>query len=892
MVNGLYISVILPLKLEWEPCYSIPETWEGKIYPGDRVKVLFANKVYSGVVSAVGIIPEVDPAKVKDIIEVEEGLARVIPEEIELWRQVAGYYLCSIGEVYKAAYPGSKINLEEARAAALQKAKERREKLLNAMRAKVAKLQDRKTRKEEQLAKVRKGTKAELKYGEELQRIIADMTKAQAALASATGTVAEVAQTGKLTGPMQNELTGAQDTELTCHTSPTSYPTGSQTGPPTISISQPQDINTSQPVNLSQAQSIAYDEIRDAFSKGRPALLKGVTGSGKTEIYIKLAQDALSAGKNVLYLVPEIALSRQLEDRLYEHFGDRLMTFHSAETAASKRVTAEIIRSHRESNGSYIVLGTRSSLFLPHHNLGLIIVDEEHDNSYKQDSPAPRYNGRDTALMLAMIQNRAPQPATGTDAQYAGCTADRPATCKADREVTPNAGPHATGKHACNADREVTPNADPHATGSHACNADRHTTSNTVQHATGKHACNVIMGSATPSLEELYNCRAGKHQLVELNERFHGSEAADVEIIDTRAERRKRGMEGSFSRKLIEHVRRTLAGNGQVMVLRSRRAWAPALQCEACGDIPKCPHCNVSLTYHKKGQYGVMTCHYCGHTEPFKELCGKCGGPMKSLGAGTQKIEEEAAALFPEARIARLDSDTAQNKSYETKTIREFSQGKIDILIGTQMLAKGFDFSNLRLVAVIAADAMLGMQDFRADEKAVQLLEQFRGRCGRRDAKGLCIIQTSQPEHPVYKRLTESEASCDDLLQERHEFDFPPYTRIIEVTFMDRYADRAERMAAKLAAALGTIICKQPAAGHAVCNANGNRARNMAGTAIIGPYSPVIDKVADQHIRTIRISLRKDKRLRSLKEAIRNTVLTFEKNEKYTNHITIDVDPS
>ena len=399
MVNGRYISVILPLKLGWEPCYSIPETWEGKVYPGDRVKVSFANKVYSGVVSEVGIIPETDPAKIKEIITKEEGLSRILPEEIELWRHVAGYYLCSIGEVYKAAYPGSKINLEEARAAALQKAKERREKLLESMRAKVAKLQDRKTRKEEQLAKVRKGTKAELKYGEELQRIIADLTKAQAALESAT-----------------ESPTGSQ----------TSSPTGSQTESPTISISQTQEINTSQPVNLSQAQSIAYDEIRDAFSKGRPALLKGVTGSGKTEIYIKLAQDALAAGKNVLYLVPEIALSRQLEDRLYEHFGDRLMTFHSAESAASKRATAEIIRSYRgESNGSYIVLGTRSSLFLPHHNLGLIIVDEEHDNSYKQDSPAPRYNGRDTALMLAMIQNRAPQPATGTDAQYVGCTADR-----------------------------------------------------------------------------------------------------------------------------------------------------------------------------------------------------------------------------------------------------------------------------------------------------------------------------------------------------------------------------------------------------------------------------------------------------------------------------------
>ena len=527
------------------------------------------------------------------------------------------------------------------------------------------------------------------------------------------------------------------------------------------------------------------------------------------------------------------------------------MTYHSAESAASRRATAEAIRSLKvtkgceemnggkggeekngtkgceemnggkgceglkvtkgseETNGAkdpketegaegaeetYIVLGTRSSLFLPHHNLGLIIVDEEHDSSYKQDSPAPRYNGRDTALILSVM-----------------------------------------------------------------------------------HKGNIILGSATPSLEEMYNCLTDRHVMVSLTERYHGSESADIEIIDTRAERRKRGMEGNFSRKLIEHIRRTLSEGGQAMILRSRRAWAPAMQCESCGDIPKCPHCNVSLTQHKQG---MMVCHYCGYKAIYTGQCAKCQGPLKSLGAGTQKIEEEAAALFPEAVIARLDSDSAQNKAYEAKVIKEFSQGKIDILIGTQMLTKGFDFSNLKLVAVIAADTMLGMQDFRADEKAMQLLEQFRGRSGRRDEKGLCVIQTSQPEHPVYKRLANGEFVNEDLLAERQDFNFPPYTRIVELTIKDIYEDRVERMSKKLAM-------------HILQHSGiRNEGSGLIGSPIVGPYAPVVDKIADQYIRTIRISLKKDRNLRTTKERIKEAVLSFEKVEKYTNHISINVDPA
>ena len=498
---------------------------------------------------------------------------------------------------------------------------------------------------------------------------------------------------------------------------------------------------------------------------------------------MKLAENALVKGKNVLYLVPEIALSRQLEDRLLEHFGQRLLVFHSAETAASRRSTAEAVRS----GSGLIVLGTRSSLFLPHHDIGLIIVDEEHDSSYKQDSPAPRYNGRDTALMLSLI-----------------------------------------------------------------------------------HGCSIILGSATPSLEEKYNCACGRHSLVELRERYHGTESADIEIIDTKAERRKRGMRGNFSIKLIEHIRKALSDGGQVMILRSRRAWAPALQCEECGDIPKCPRCNVSMSLHKSGGTERMTCHYCGHSQPFTGQCGKCGGALRSLGAGTQKIEDEAAALFPEARIARLDSDTAQNKTYETRTIREFSNGEIDILIGTQMLTKGFDFGGLSLVAVIAADTLLGIQDFRADEKALQILEQFRGRCGRRERGGLFVIQTSQPEHPVYRMMTTERNECPgiDLMQERKDFSFPPYTRIIELTFRDSNEGRAVKLAEDLAHVLRKSF------------------------DITGPYAPAVDRISDQHIRIIRISMKKDRHLSAHKKSVMKTVQEFEKARRYDGHITVNVDPA
>ena len=741
-MNGpRYISVILPLKLEWEPCYRTDEP----VGIGDRVKVSFANKVYTGVVSGTDIIPEVDIHKIKPILSYDNGTEKILPSEIALWRQVAEYYLCSVGEVYKAAYPLGKINLEEARAAARQKAAQRQEKIISSIRARIERLEIRLDKKLTQVEKTKEGSKTKATLTSEIEKL-----KEEIRLSETT---------------LQNITSGLTDNQ------------------------EQETATVIKNIDLSEAQIKAYESILEGFRNGKPVLLHGVTGSGKTEIYIELARKVLKQGKNVLYLVPEIALSRQLEERLEEHFGTALHVFHSGESAVSKRNTAEVIRESISNNKNYIVLGTRSSLFLPHNNLGLIVVDEEHDNSYKQDSPAPRYNGRDTALMLNLLFNK-------------------------------------------------------------------------------RAKCNIILGSATPSLEELYNCQVGKHHYVQLSERFHNSEESIVEIIDTRAERRKRGMVGSFSIKLIEHIRQTLISKQQILILRSRRAWSTALQCDSCGELMKCPHCNVSLSYHKAGN--CVKCHYCGYSAPYDGKCRKCTGTLSYLGAGTQKIEEELATLFPEARIARLDSDISQNQALEKKTIKEFSKGEIDILVGTQMIAKGFDFERLSLVAVIAADTLLGVQDFRADEKAIQILDQFRGRCGRRGEKGTFVIQTSQPEHPIYAHLLNNDSISfnSHLLMERKDFGFPPYSRIIEITFKDNNEKRVVAMSHKLAEKLAFT---EP---------------------VIGPYSPAIDRIADQYIRKIRLSLKKDRNLSQNKSLLNTLIASFEKECRYEGHIMIDVDPS
>ena len=807
---------------------------------GERVRVNFAGKEYVGVVSvenagkqaeAIGIVD-----KVKPIVGMAEGLEPVTQEEIALWRQIAEYYLCTVGEVYKAAYPAQKVEKEvvQARQEALKV--EREEKNRTKIADKIKRLEERAEKKAELAAKARKAESRE-RYLAEKERLEEEIGLLVRRVTSMVGelcrTTSSVTRGG---GSVTGDGGSVTDQRFSMAYQPEDEAVVRQSS--TIETS----VKTEKEIVLSAAQEEAYSKIKEIFVKGKPALLHGVTGSGKTEIYLKLAQETLERGNNVLYLVPEIALSRQLEDRISETFPEELMVFHSGETMVRKRDVAAALRHcasakdineyvdasqntnakkdsasedtltiksssceaiEKTNHHGYVVLGTRSAIFLPHRDLGLVIVDEEHDTSYKQDSPAPRYNGRETAIMMAKI-----------------------------------------------------------------------------------FGANVILGSATPSLESLYNCSVGRYGLVTLNKRFYDAADSDIEIIDTIAERRKNGMIGSFSRKLIDRVNHCLSLRRQVLILRERRAYSPVTQCQECGVIPKCRSCNVSLSLHRRADGTErLVCHYCGRVYEYSGKCPECGGALKPLGAGTQKVEEEAARLFPGARIARLDSDTAQSRKYETEVIRQFSKGEIDILIGTRMVAKGFDFSGLTLVAVLQADSILGQEDYRADERGLQLLEQFRGRCGRRGEKGLFVIQTSQPDHPVYQNI---DGKIDDsgimarFLGERKMFGYPPYSRVIGVIIKDYNQARADLLSRELAEAIRGALGAEA----------GFAAGGKTGPDVIGPYAPAVDKVSGQNIRQIRVLLPKDRSLARNKGILAATVERFEKERKYSGHIALDVDPA
>ena len=740
--NLKYLKVILPLKLDWEPCYSVlPGTEGGVPSVGTRVSVRFAGRKYVGVVSESDVTPDIELTKIQRIIRVEDGISPVTEVEMRLWRFVSDYYLCPVGEVYKAAYPSLKNDGEMIRSRERLRAEERLRRMNAALAAKRERLE---AAVERRRAMYEKAVRPETR-----EKYLEALTKAE------------------------NEL-NALPLEIAAQDDSRSY--------------------TRLPLpSLSLAQQTCLEQIRGFFSKKSPVLLDGVTGSGKTEVYISLAANVLDSGGSILYMIPEIAVSKQLGNRLKEVFGNQLALFHSGMSASARSLAVEKVRM-----GNCIVLGTRSSVFLPFMDLGLVIVDEEHDNSYKQETPAPRYSGRDTAMMLARF-----------------------------------------------------------------------------------HGADLLLGTATPSLESLYNCRTGRLAKVMLRERYFGDDRTVVEIVNTAEERRKRGMKGSFSYKLIDRMKEALKGGGQILLLRSRKSYSPAVQCSRCGKIPRCPHCDVSLSWHR--DEGRLKCHYCGWNQPFNAVCPDCGGHLEPLGAGTQRVVEEVSMLFPDARVARIDGDMISGSAGEEAVIRDFSQGLIDILVGTQIVTKGFDFARLSLVAVLQADSLLGFQDFRADEKALQILEQFRGRVGRRGQRGLFLIQTATPEHPVYKYVA-SEQRSDDLaetiLAERFAFGYPPFSRIIQITW--RESD--EGSATSLAAALARAIRSEFGISGLV--------RNQADqVSVLGPYAPAVDKVSNLYIRLIRVSMMKNQTLMDNKRRLASLVSDFGKENRCSAQLSLDVDP-
>lgn len=539
---------------------------------------------------------------------------------------------------------------------------------------------------------------------------------------------------------------------------------------------------------LSEIQDKSVDEIETFWSSGKDiVLLHGVTSSGKTDIYIHLIEKQLAAGKNVLYLVPEIALTTQLTSRLQCIFGDRLIVYHSRFTDAEREQRYSHI-AHLPLSGSdnFVVLGARSAIFLPIPNMGLIIVDEEHDPSYKQAEPAPRYHARAAAIMLAKT-----------------------------------------------------------------------------------HRAKVLLGTATPSIETYYLAQKGVYGLVRLTERYGGVELPDITLIDLRRQYERKEMYGHFSDPLVERIRQCLADNKQVILFQNRRGYAPLLQCVQCGQPPRCVQCDVPMTLHKREN--EMRCHYCGYRMPVPPVCPQCGGELKTIGFGTERIEDEIQALFPEARVLRMDLDTTRNKSAYQDIINAFARHECDILVGTQMITKGLHFDDVRLVAVLNTDPLFNQPDFRAYERAYQMLEQVAGRAGRKGTKGEVWMQTFDPSNAVLSMVRKHDymALYSQQIAERKLFNYPPFYRVIRLQMRDHNGVRVHRTATQLQTYLVRIF----------------------GERVSGVIIPSIERVQAYTIRELTLRIEQGANFSEAKRRLKETIdqiwsVSSNKNVK----IIIDVD--
>ena len=540
---------------------------------------------------------------------------------------------------------------------------------------------------------------------------------------------------------------------------------------------------------LSPAQAKCAVEIGDLWHSGKDiVLLHGVTSSGKTDIYIHLIQQQLDAGKNVLYLVPEIALTTQLTTRLQRIFGDRLIVYHSRLTDAEREERyTKISNLQSPISTNYVVIGARSAVFLPLPDMGLVIVDEEHEPSYKQAEPAPRYHARAAAIVLAKA-----------------------------------------------------------------------------------HRANVLLGTATPSIESYYLAQKGVYGLVSLTERFGGVELPDIQLTDLRRQYERKEMYGHFSDPLIERIRQVLADHKQVILFQNRRGYAPLIQCVSCGEPPRCVQCDVPMTLHMREH--ELRCHYCGYHTSVPPVCPKCGGELKTIGFGTERIEDEIQTLFPEARVLRMDLDTTRNKSAYQDIINAFANHECDILVGTQMVTKGLHFDDVRLVAVLNADPLFNQPDFRAYERAYQMLEQVAGRAGRKGTKGEVWIQTFDPKNTVLHMVQNHDykALYDHQIAERKLFNYPPFYRVIRLQLRDHNGVRVHRVATDMQAYLARIF----------------------GARVSGVIVPSVERVQAYTIRELTLRIESGANMTEAKRRINEAIdhiwsVSSNKNTK----IIADVDP-
>ncbi|MBE9509914.1 MAG: primosomal protein N' [Bacteroidetes bacterium] len=815
-----YANVILPFPIKSLFTYKIPGKLTGKTKPGKRAIVQFGKKkIYSALIREIHQNP---PAgySIKEIEDVLDPEPLISEKQFNFWEWIAKYYMCSLGEVMRAAIPsGLKLESEtrfiyDPGFKSTETLTDHEELILQLVKGKksvtirelekssgeikvipiINSLFNKKAIQiEEALTETYKPRKEKyVKLGPKITEMELNNTLSKLVKAPKQLKIIEeyILKSGVFSDNEEKEVSGKQ---LLQHADAGTQSLNSlvnkgilQTYEKTISRLPSPDFVAEEIKILNENQQKALKKIQDSFLKNKVSLLNGVTGSGKTEVYIHLIGQQLEKGKQVLYLLPEIALTAQIINRLRKVFGHKVAAYHSRYGDAER---LEIWRNvSANSEKCKIILGARSAIFLPYKNLGLVIIDEEHENSYKQFDPAPRYHARDAAIMLANFNHS-----------------------------------------------------------------------------------NVLLGTATPSVESFSNAETGKYTLAELPKRHMEIKLPEIIIADTKEAYRKKKMRSHFTPQLIDVIEKALETNEQIILFQNRRGFSPYLECMFCSWIPQCPNCAVSLTYHKG--ISKLVCHYCGYSQPIPSKCPSCGNAtLSTRGFGTEKIEDELAILYPETRVARMDMDTTRRKkSFET-IINRFENREVDILVGTQMVSKGLDFSNVSVVGVLNADNLFNFPDFRAFERSFQLLAQVSGRAGRRNKQGIVIIQTSEPNHPVIKDVLNYNFihMYNSQMEERKIFNYPPFCRIIKITLKHKNRNELNRQAKHL----------------------GNKLRETFGARVLGPEFPLIGKIQKWYLKTIILKIEKDRSIVRAKQLLTDILDKFSEKDTYRAfQVIIDVDP-
>jgi len=753
-----YVDVILPLPLDGTFTYSVPDGMEGKVVPGVRLLVpLGKSKKY--IAMATRLHNDKPAFSCKPVEAVLDNTPSLLPQQMRLWQWIGYYYMAPLGDVYNAAMPGGLKSTEK-----FKPKMELYVELASTYRSEQAlhvalNLVQRALKQAKTLTTFLSLSHWDSLDGDTPRAGIKKVTKEELMNEShCTAAVVKALIDRGILFTYELEI-GRLNTNGESH----------------LDLIKP----------LSLAQQDAYNGILMQMMKKDVVLLHGVTSSGKTEIYIHLIRKAIEEHKQVLYLLPEIALTVQIMERLHRVFGDRLGIYHSKYSDAER---VEIWQKQLSDHPYDVILGARSAVFLPFKNLGLVIIDEEHETSFKQQDPAPRYHARSAAIVLAKM-----------------------------------------------------------------------------------YGAKTLLGTATPSMESYYNAQQGKYGLVELKTRYKGVQLPEIQVVDVKDLRRRKMMSGPFSPQLLAAVREALKNGQQAILFQNRRGFAPMVECKVCGWVPKCKNCDVSLTLHKS--INLLTCHYCGYTYPVPTECPNCGSTeIMGRGFGTEKIEDQIAEIFPEAKIARMDLDTTRTRNAYERLIADFSEGRTNLLIGTQMVSKGLDFDKVSVVGILNADSMLNYPDFRAYEHAFMMMAQVSGRAGRKGKRGLVILQTKNPTLPVIGQVVNNdyEGLYQGILEERRTFHYPPFFHLINVYVKHKYDKVCEQASHELSKTL----------------------RSWFGGRVLGPDKPAVARVKMMNIRKIVIKLENGIDQQKVREYLKFAQQQMGKDPRYgALQIYYDVDP-